>query len=184
LGCKQEQSFPNSSAVLTFNPDGNLVISDNSLQYVVTENSGGNDTSATLSDTGNLVLKNMASEVLWQSFDHPTDTLLPGMKVEDDKTGWSLTSWKNIEDPSPGLFSLHLGSWKELIIMEGSKPYWSSPIIGELADKFVIDVENISYTISNNYPSQFRRVLLSVIWKLRLQTWAYTPPILKICPIR
>ncbi|XP_059442193.1 G-type lectin S-receptor-like serine/threonine-protein kinase SD1-13 [Corylus avellana] len=166
----REQPFPNSSAVLTLNPDGNLVISDGSLLYVVANTSGGNDTSATLSDTGNLVLKRRA-EVLWQSFDHPTDTLLPGMKVEEDKTGWSLTSWKNNENPAPGLFSLHLGSRKELIIMEGSKPCWSSPLIGELADKFVIDGENISYTISNNYPSEFRRVSLSIKGKLRLQTW-------------
>jgi hypothetical protein len=168
----REKPFPNSSAVLTLNPDGNLVISDGSLSYVVTNTSGGNDTYARLLDTGNLVLKNRASEVLWQSFDHPTDTLLPGMKVEDDKTGWSLTSWKNNKDPAPGIYSLHLGSRKELIIMEGSKPCWSSPIIGELADKFVIDGENISYTISNNYPSQFRRVSLSVNGELRLQTWS------------
>ncbi|MCD7459422.1 hypothetical protein HAX54_040879 [Datura stramonium] len=46
-------------------------------------------------DTGNF---------LWQSFDHPTDTLLPGMKL-----GWNfvtgrevyLSSWKNEEDPAP-----------------------------------------------------------------------------------
>jgi hypothetical protein len=94
------------------------------------------------------------------------------MKVEDNKTGWSLTSWKNNEDPAPGIYSLHLGSRKELIIMEGSKPCWSSPIIGELAEKFVIDGENISYTISNNYPSQFRRVSLSINGELRLQTWS------------
>ncbi|XP_059442194.1 G-type lectin S-receptor-like serine/threonine-protein kinase B120 [Corylus avellana] len=169
----REQPFPNSSAVLTLNLDGNLVISDGSLLYVVANTSGGNDTSATLSDTGNLVLKNRA-EVLWQSFDHPTDTLLPGMKVEDDKTGWSLTSWKKEEDPAPGIFSLHLGSRKELIIMEGSKPCWSSPLIGGLADKFEIAGENISYTISNNYPSEFIRVSLSVKGELRLQTWPST----------
>jgi hypothetical protein len=168
----REKPFPNSSAVLNLNLDGNLVISDGSLSYVVTNTSGGNDTYARLLDTGNLVLKNRASEVLWQSFDHPTDTLLPGMKVEDDKTGWSLTSWKNNNDPAPGIYSLHLGSRKELIIMEGSKPCWSSPIIGELDEKFVIDGENISYTISNNYPSQFRRVSLSINGELRLQTWA------------
>jgi hypothetical protein len=32
----REKPFPNSSAVLNLNPDGNLVISDGSLSYVVT----------------------------------------------------------------------------------------------------------------------------------------------------
>lgn len=38
-----------------------------------------NNTSATLSDNGNLVLRDGDSGlVLWQSFDHPSNTLLPG----------------------------------------------------------------------------------------------------------
>ncbi|KAE8125450.1 hypothetical protein FH972_020257 [Carpinus fangiana] len=47
----REKPFPNSSAVLTLKPDGNLVISDGSLLYVVTNTSGGNDTYARLLDT-------------------------------------------------------------------------------------------------------------------------------------
>jgi hypothetical protein len=83
----REHPFPNSSAVLTFNQDGNLVISDGSLLYVMTNTSGGNDTYAKLLDTGNLILTNRASHILWQSFDYPTDTLLPGMKIKDARTG-------------------------------------------------------------------------------------------------
>jgi hypothetical protein len=83
----REDPFPNSSAVLSFNQDGNLVISDGSLLYVMTNTSGGNDTYAKLLDTGNLILTNRASHILWQSFDRPTDTLLPGMKIK------ALTSW-------------------------------------------------------------------------------------------
>ncbi|KAJ0785785.1 putative non-specific serine/threonine protein kinase [Helianthus annuus] len=42
--------------------------------------------SAKLLDTGNLVLQELhpdgsVKRVFWQSFDHPTDTLLPGMKL-------------------------------------------------------------------------------------------------------
>jgi len=57
----------------------------------------------------------------------------------------------------PGLFSLHLGSWKELILMTGSEPYWASPFIGQLADIFDIYGDYISYNTSNNHPSEFRR---------------------------
>jgi hypothetical protein len=64
-----------------------------------------------LLDTGNLVLtdeKNGNSEdYLWQSFDYPADTMLPGMKF-----GWDLKrglnrriiAWKNWDDPSSGDF--------------------------------------------------------------------------------
>jgi hypothetical protein len=127
----REHPFPNSfAAVLTFNQDGNLVISNGSLLYVIANTSGGNDTYAKLLDTGNLILTNRASHILWQSFDHPTDTLLPGMKIKAGKTGWPLTSWQSDVDPAPGLFSLqYLGSRKELVLMKGSQQYWSSPVL-------------------------------------------------------
>ena len=48
---------------------------------------------------------------IWQSFDYPTDTLLPGQKI-----GWNLkiglnrflTSWKAADDPGLGQFSIKL----------------------------------------------------------------------------
>ncbi|CAL5200475.1 unnamed protein product [Lathyrus oleraceus] len=71
--------------------------------------------SAILLDSGNLVLRNRpnddASDPLWQSFDHPTDTWLPGGKIRLDKKTYQpqfITSWKNSEDPSTCLFSLEL----------------------------------------------------------------------------
>ncbi|CAN4104115.1 unnamed protein product [Withania somnifera] len=69
---------------------------------------------AQLLDSGNFVVKEAGDDnpgnFLWQSFDHPTDTLLPGMKL-----GWNfvtgrevyLSSWKNEEDPAPGDFTYH-----------------------------------------------------------------------------
>ncbi|RXH83015.1 hypothetical protein DVH24_003513 [Malus domestica] len=45
---------------------------------------------------------------LWQSFDYPSDTWLPGMKLGWDlRTGLKqlLSSWKDSEDPSPGDFT-------------------------------------------------------------------------------
>lgn len=63
---------------------------------------------AQLLDSGNLVLKDQNNgtsreSYQWQSFDHPSDTLLPGMKL-----GWDLnsgqerylTSWRTTKDPS------------------------------------------------------------------------------------
>ncbi|XP_019152403.1 PREDICTED: G-type lectin S-receptor-like serine/threonine-protein kinase At4g27290 [Ipomoea nil] len=63
----------------------------------------------------NLVLRDAEDEnpqnFLWQSFDHPTDQWLPGMKL-----GWNLqtghevfyTAWKGENDPASGQYTLHL----------------------------------------------------------------------------
>ncbi|KAL0320725.1 UNVERIFIED_CONTAM: Receptor-like serine/threonine-protein kinase SD1-8 [Sesamum radiatum] len=69
-----------------------------------------------LLDTGNLVLVDGESEssaqgYIWQSFDYPTDTWLPGMKMTDDIDAGVekyMTSWKEWDDPSPGDFSLKI----------------------------------------------------------------------------
>ncbi|KAJ0489444.1 putative bulb-type lectin domain-containing protein [Helianthus annuus] len=59
-----------------------------------------------LLDTGNLVVWNR-NRMIWQSFDYPGDTFLPGMKFGKDLvTGLqrSLTSWKSPDDPSVGVY--------------------------------------------------------------------------------
>ncbi|KAJ0533549.1 putative S-locus glycoprotein [Helianthus annuus] len=63
---------------------------------------------AKLLDNGNLVIRE-GSRTLWQSFDYPGDTYLPGMKIgKDFITGidrkW--VSWKSLDDPSPGPYVL------------------------------------------------------------------------------
>jgi len=76
-----------TSGVLAINKQGNLVIYENNRSSVpvwsanVPASSMTNCT-AQLLDSGNLVLVQQDSKrVLWQSFDHATDTLLPGMKL-------------------------------------------------------------------------------------------------------
>ncbi|KAJ0743855.1 putative protein kinase RLK-Pelle-DLSV family [Helianthus annuus] len=80
-----------------------------------------------LLDTGNAVLMNVESgSTLWQSFEHPTDTFLPGMKM-DKKI--NLTSWKSVTDPAPGSFKLIQLEQDEprYSILEGSiKYHWKS----------------------------------------------------------
>lgn len=71
------------------------------------------------------------TQVLWQSFDYPTDTLLPGMKIGiNTKTGqrWSLTSWLNDGDPASGSFKLGMdpNNTNQLIIWWQGEIYWVS----------------------------------------------------------
>ncbi|KAM4070960.1 hypothetical protein ACB094_11G025100 [Castanea mollissima] len=96
------------------------------------------NTVATLLDSGNFILKEMHSngsmkQVLWQSFDYPGDTLLPGMKLGfSHKTGqtWSLTSWLTDEIPVPGPCKLE---WDpkgcQLIIRQRGEVYWTSGVL-------------------------------------------------------
>ncbi|ESQ50536.1 hypothetical protein EUTSA_v10023125mg [Eutrema salsugineum] len=131
----RDKSVTDKNASVLKISDGNLVLLDGKNQTPVWS-TGLNSTNtssvlkAVLQDDGNLVLRDESGSVLWQSFDHPGNTWLPGVKIRLDKrTGKSqrLTSWKNDDDPSPGLFSLELDeSTAYKILWNGTTQYWSS----------------------------------------------------------
>lgn len=108
-----------------------------------------NSISVVVLDSGNLLLlDNPDLKILWQSFDNPTNTLLPGMNLGFDRvTGlsWSLRSWVSSEDPSPGNFSLQVEAGyrffnsQMLIIRKESEIYW----VGD-------EVSNYTFQSSNN----------------------------------
>ncbi|KAF3443805.1 hypothetical protein FNV43_RR13495 [Rhamnella rubrinervis] len=88
---------------------------------------------AVLRDDGNLVLTDgpTSPRPLWESFDNPAHIWLPGSKLgynNRTKRNQRLISWKNSEDPAPGLFSLELdtsdNSYK--ILWNMSESYWTS----------------------------------------------------------
>ncbi|CAL4947093.1 unnamed protein product [Urochloa decumbens] len=100
---------------------------------------------AQLMDTGNLVLRaddssssDSENSVAWQSFDYPTDTLLPGMKLGvDTRHGITrnITSWRDPTDPSPGdvTFKLVIGGLPQFFLMRGTKRvYTSGPWNGDI----------------------------------------------------
>ncbi|XP_023729509.1 G-type lectin S-receptor-like serine/threonine-protein kinase At4g27290 isoform X1 [Lactuca sativa] len=84
---------------------------------------------AQLLDTGNLVVWDESStkeSPLWQSFDYPGDTLLPGMKFGKDLiTGRErfLTSWKSPNDPSRGLYKFWVDTngYPQIFLGEGGR---------------------------------------------------------------
>ncbi|XXG70260.1 hypothetical protein AAC387_Pa06g3059 [Persea americana] len=123
------------SGCFSIESDGNLIIFDGeeitkwSTNISISSNSTA---SAEVLDNGNLVLRDGNSGlVLWQSFDHPSNTLLPGMKISLNlKTGESrmLRSWKNNNDPAPGIFSFGIDHHDsdQFFIWKRSVPYWRS----------------------------------------------------------
>ncbi|XP_047965113.1 G-type lectin S-receptor-like serine/threonine-protein kinase At4g27290 [Salvia hispanica] len=82
---------------------------------------------ARLLDTGNLVVTdaNGANDFIWQSFDYPTDTFLPGMKLgRNFATGHEtyIASSKNSDDPATGGFTYHCdpSGYPQTVIKQGS----------------------------------------------------------------
>ncbi|KAF3960111.1 hypothetical protein CMV_015153 [Castanea mollissima] len=71
-----------ADAILNFTSDGQLVL-QSAQQGTMTSitNSPGAATSASMLDSGNFVLYNSNNNTIWQSFDQPTDTLLPSQHL-------------------------------------------------------------------------------------------------------
>ncbi|KAJ9553823.1 hypothetical protein OSB04_017868 [Centaurea solstitialis] len=72
-----------------------------------------NNPVAQLLDTGNLVIKDGSvvrdETFIWQSFDYPGDIIISGMKLGKNLvTGREmyLTSWRGLDDPSPGEYTV------------------------------------------------------------------------------
>uniref|UniRef100_A0ACD5UY19 Uncharacterized protein n=1 Tax=Avena sativa TaxID=4498 RepID=A0ACD5UY19_AVESA len=150
---------------LIVSSDGNLVILNRvttSIIWSTQTNTTSNNNTATLLNSGNLILQNSSnsSNVLWQSFDYPTDTFLPGIKLGWNKvTGLnrSLVSRKNLIDLAPGIYSEELdpsgADQYILTLLNSSIPYWSNGVwngqyflsVPEMAGPFVVN-----YSFVNN----------------------------------
>ncbi|KAI9086637.1 hypothetical protein K1719_031231 [Acacia pycnantha] len=147
---------------------------------------------AILLDSGNLVLRKLeSSENLWESFDNPTHIFLPGGKIKlNNKTKQPqyLTSWKNVEDPATGLFSLELdprGTKSYYILRNKSEMYWTSgpwngrifSLVPEMRLNFLysftfVSNENESYfTYSMYNTSIISHLVMSVSGQIQQLSW-------------
>jgi len=125
-----------NSGVLAIDGSGNMKLTysgGDPVEFYSSQSSTTNIT-AILEDSGNFVLKDENSgsqQVLWQSFDFPTDTFLPGMKLGiNHRTGqsWFLMSWLSDLVPTPaGAFTFEWDTnGKELVIKRRDVIYWTS----------------------------------------------------------
>ncbi|GMJ14630.1 hypothetical protein like AT1G11340 [Hibiscus trionum] len=154
---------------------------------------------ARILDSGNLVLlqNDTRKVVLWQSFDHPTNTWLLSMKIGlSFRTGLNriLTSWKSPDDPGFGIYSLRMipDGFPQLVMYKGSTPWWrSGPWTGqrwtgipEMSKKYVINDyfvnsdDEVSYNTSVKNASIITRgvtnetgILEGLIWNHEDQRW-------------
>ncbi|KAK9289808.1 hypothetical protein L1049_007968 [Liquidambar formosana] len=153
----------NNSTVLTIDTTGKLVITSTGDDPItLNSDQGTGNAIATLEDTGNFVLTDeIEKRVLWQSFDYPTDSLLPGMKLGVNlKTGrnWTLTSWLSYIVPASGPFTL---SWdptqdsEQLVIRRHGVLYWTSGVLANQAFEFMpgLNTPFSEYNYSLSYVS-------------------------------
>ncbi|KAG9131451.1 hypothetical protein Leryth_015282 [Lithospermum erythrorhizon] len=119
-GCDSQVS-DDSHFELTEN--GELVLYDSGSGKIVWASNTRNAsvTSAMLRDDGNLVLINKKEDVVWQSFDTPCDTLLPGQNFSV-----SMTLRPHKSDGLSSYYSLYMNMSGELQLRwETSVIYWS-----------------------------------------------------------
>ncbi|GAV64492.1 B_lectin domain-containing protein/PAN_2 domain-containing protein [Cephalotus follicularis] len=168
----------NNSGILALH--GNLkILQSGGDPIVLTSVRGARKTSATLLDSGNFVLhehnlEGSIKQVLWQSFDHPTDTILPGMKLGNDhKTGInrSLTSWRSDRSPASGSFTLCMdliNGTTQFVIWWNGNIHWTTKLpelsLNEDYKFRYISSENetyLSYSLNKDISKIFPMLTLS-----------------------
>ncbi|WOL07654.1 hypothetical protein Cni_G16401 [Canna indica] len=119
------------SGILTITANGTLVITDdNSTVFWSSSSLALANPVARLLDDGNFIVKEVDSDSFArESFNFPTDTVLPGMKVGWNQTRRSqayVTSWKNTSDPSSGdyVMGLDLQGDPQLFIWSSMRQLW------------------------------------------------------------
>ncbi|XP_014524202.1 G-type lectin S-receptor-like serine/threonine-protein kinase At4g27290 [Vigna radiata var. radiata] len=128
----RDNPLNDSSGVLKLNETGVLVLLNHNKSVIWSSNTTGSARHpvAKLLDTGNLIVQNgngndEAKDLLWQSFDYPGDTLLPGQKFGRNLvTGLNryMSSWNSSEDPSHGVYNyqLDITGYPQFVLREGT----------------------------------------------------------------
>ncbi|OMO64997.1 S-locus glycoprotein [Corchorus olitorius] len=126
----RDNPLTDSSGVLMITATGNVTILRNQASSPVWSSNSSttsNNPILQLLDTGNLIVKDGDSEnYVWQSFDHPFDTMIPGVKLGLNlQTGknWFLNSWKSLEDPSTGDYTYKIDpqGLPQLVLRRGTE---------------------------------------------------------------
>ncbi|XP_021976985.1 G-type lectin S-receptor-like serine/threonine-protein kinase At4g27290 [Helianthus annuus] len=132
----RETPITDKSGMLELSRHGNLLIRSGDNTVIWSSNSAISTMPVVvvvqLLDTGNLVVWDRSTKnecVIWQSFDHPGNTFLPGMKFGKDlATGRErvMIPWKSVDDPSPGeyLHYIDTNGYPQMFVRQGSVIRW------------------------------------------------------------
>ncbi|XP_074568064.1 G-type lectin S-receptor-like serine/threonine-protein kinase At4g27290 [Curcuma longa] len=200
----RNRPITDTSGLLSLTANGTLVVSDNSSAVLWNSSAPALASPvAQLLDNGNLVVREEgdvgSSNYAWQSFDFPTDRLLPGMKL-----GWNLTSrrnriltaWASTNDPAEGNYTfgidlrgdpqifgwvgtrqyMRFGPWNGLVF-SGSPEMMSSYLLDY---SVVIDGEQVVFSYTVLDPSLIRQTVINptsgaievLLWTTESQSWS------------
>jgi len=183
-----------TSGILSINPNGNLELHHKlstipiwSTDVSLTQSERNNtDVIAQLSDIANLVLTlNDTKTVIWESFDHPTDTMLPYIKLGFDRKinqSWFLQSWKTEDDPGKGAFTVKFSTIgiPQLFMYNHDVRFWrvghwnGAILVGLPNMKRDMAVRNVSFGEDDNYVSlSYNMFNKSVITRVVVQQYGF-----------
>ncbi|KAI7731702.1 hypothetical protein M8C21_025235 [Ambrosia artemisiifolia] len=131
----RDNPITNSFGILSVDETGNLVLQENDQSFVFWSTNVSevvkDVVTAQLLDSGNLVLFQGQNKDVYsrQSFDHPSNSILPDMKLGiDRKTGLKrvFTSWKSSENPGVENYShkMELVGSPQLLLFQGTTKVW------------------------------------------------------------
>ncbi|XP_042469971.1 receptor-like serine/threonine-protein kinase SD1-8 [Zingiber officinale] len=203
--------LPDLSGRLSLTTNGTLLLtSDNSTMVFWSSRDGSaplRNPVARLLDNGNFVVGEEAEPngyVAWQSYDHPTDTILPGMRFGRNMTSGlnlNLTAWTSLSDPTPGdyVVGINMDGVPEEILWQRRIPLWRSgpwnglylsggpEMVAENLVQYHFTVASqqfiYTYTIRDNslparitlIPSGELRVLIWVVYNQEWSVRGYSP---------
>ncbi|KAF3783386.1 S-locus-specific glycoprotein S13 [Nymphaea thermarum] len=191
----RDRPLEDSTAEFKISEDGNLVIQTKPKSLFWSSNltsvSSSSSRVAVLLGNGNLVLKDMSSSVLWDSFSHPANTLLPGQHLALDKATMSsqyLTSWKSSLDPSPGPFTLEYGpngTAQFVLVWKKTQQYWTTGLwngqifsgVPEMGARYLYNFsffsnETVSYfSYTFNETERLTKLVVDVSGQIKQLVW-------------
>ncbi|KAH0684503.1 hypothetical protein KY289_022255 [Solanum tuberosum] len=153
----RDKPLRDSSGVVKISHDGNVVITNGEEESLWSSNVSTSQVNSIglLQDSGNFVLvdhrNNMST--IWQSFEHPSDSTIPRMRIsENTRTGEVVEarSWRSPSDPNIGDFSLRMNSGviPQVYIWKGNRPYWRT---GQWNGQIFIGVQNMYAVVSDGF---------------------------------
>ncbi|XBI97867.1 hypothetical protein VPH35_018173 [Triticum aestivum] len=162
-------SLTNSSNLILSNGDGSGNIFWTTTNLSATP--GSSTLVAVLLNTGNLVIRSSNGTTLWQSFDHHTDTYLPGMKLRgkyntDDGGDRLVFVW---DGKHPVLRS---APWTGDLVMSEGRYQQANASTGVIMYHAIVDNDEeiyLTYSLSDGAPHT--RFVLTYSGEFQIQSW-------------
>ncbi|XVE87883.1 hypothetical protein DITRI_Ditri19aG0024300 [Diplodiscus trichospermus] len=192
----RENPINDTSGILSIDNRGNLALIERNQTLPVWSTNisltGIRNSIAQLLDSGNLVLLQNDSKraILWQSFDYPTNTLLPFMKLGlSYRNGLNrvMTSWISPDDPGIGNYSYRINpsGFPQLYLYKDSSPRWRTGSwtgqrwsgVPEMTKRYIFNVsfvnnaDEVSITYGVTVPSIITRMITNETGMQERFTW-------------